>query len=764
MIVLEHPRQGPPCRLLQVELHVDGEKAGCPPRHGGLVAGDERAYGIESAPLATKHEALQGTGARRGVRSELALRTLDTADRRLGLIELSGGKGASEPHALREVCPIPAPVSRRLCEVAFGLIEPGSVACDIAGRATHIGRAAERLIVRSACNAGQFAAPLEPRCDATGAERVRDTHSQCFREDLRVPEKTSETYRLVAQTCRFVEFAGESGRAPQGRRSLHVESIVLVRWNPRQGRTQQLDRLVPVQSRSPAGLLEFDRGTDARPGVAVLDHPNGTGAGLCEVRDEYPAVYRPEAKKVTRLRVRYQFGRVLERSRGVLVREPLVRRLRCAGEVRGRTVAITECSRLRVMVGESLYEARRGGKAVLQRVGDERIHRHQVCAGSMLDECLSRYRVREPERVPRRLRDLQKAGPHRTVDGRKRDVDGRATHCEKFGELELLTEDRRQFEDIALFGREHGDPRPHEVRRRARQFEYERAVKAVGFGRGDDVLPGLTHEERVAAGQCAEDDGGSGCDVGGHIAGDSYELGDLFDSERCELTPSHTLEPAEIREHVCQRIGMIRHGRSERADDEEPRIDGIRDDSREQAQCRRCRPVKIFCDEDDRPGLGGGEEQLDHSLEESGLTDLHAFCHHGACKRLLEQVRRPCEVAVAVPDVDERQEVPDRDVEGLERCAEVLDARPRQHDCPVVVQCRARRADQTGLADAGSATEEDSASCAELDVGPRGLQLRDLFASGDERWLARRRPSWRKGRSRPSPHLPTLARRDRRGP
>ena len=69
---------------------------------------------------------------------------------------------------------------------------------------------------------------------------------------------------------------------------------------------------------------------------------------------------------------------------------------------------------------------------------------------------------------------------------------------------------------------------------------------------------------------------------------------------------SHALEPAEVGEHLGQRLAAVEVGVAVRAHDQEARVVGRRGDVAQHEQRRLRRPVQVVDHEQDRRGLGAG--------------------------------------------------------------------------------------------------------------------------------------------------------------
>ena len=299
-----------------------------------------------------------------------------------------------------------------------------------------------------------------------------------------------------------------------------------------------------------------------------------------------------------------------ERGDGRLGREQVVRDgPLCSADRRPCRVVVRE--------GGEDCPAVAAGPSVLERLGDPEVDlrpargREPVVDGSA-DEL-----VREPVcEAATRLLD-QQAAPHGLLDRadqRRLVHDRRAPHRV---ELEVGSHHGSQLEDVPRLAGEPREPLADDVPHRRRDPELgrrpgeTRAVRADVDGGGvDQLAPELGDQERVAAGEVADDRRqlGGGLDAGRQ----PDELADLARRQPAEADAHDSLGAVHVDERLRELGGHVRVGVAEGGHEEHPSRRAGAHEVPHQLQRGRVGPVHVLEHEEQRCFRADADEQLGH--------------------------------------------------------------------------------------------------------------------------------------------------------
>ena len=361
------------------------------------------------------------------------------------------------------------------------------------------------------------------------------------------------------------------------------------------------------------------------------------------------------------------------------------------------------------------------GTPLLEDLRDRAVESHTTARAELVVQSRAHQRMGEAPPVDRHL--VHEATLHRTGQGEQHVLLGEPRRRRQHFEVELATDHRRDAKQLVGLRAEPTQASSDDLADALRQPDHVRGhrrrpptvllVQDAGLG---EVAEHLADEERVALGLLSND----ACEVTAAAPcllprGPLEEVDDVFGGEAVERDALDALDPAEVGEHLSQRITALQVGVAIGADDQHAHRGLGRHDVAQEQQRRSSRPVQVIDDQQDGTVGAHRHEPLDHRVEEPIPLGLGI----GAGGRgQVEHARRDLGqqadelAAVATERARERVvfDVIDREAqcfdERLVRHAELFLAATEQHRCAVVVHLASELRCKPRLADPGLTRDE----------------------------------------------------------
>ena len=200
-----------------------------------------------------------------------------------------------------------------------------------------------------------------------------------------------------------------------------------------------------------------------------------------------------------------------------------------------------------------------------------------------------------------------------------------------------------------------------------------------------------------------------------------HELLDPARVQAAEVQPGDTALPAEVGQHVGQRMAAVEVGVAVGGQDEHPHRRDRAQEVAQQEQRRLVGPVQVVEHEDDRGVVRAGGQQVGDGLEQAvalgvglGLQRLGQAGDPGAelGQQPGELARQGAQLGPQPVGGDRRGVAPQRLREGLEGGAQLRVAAAPEDGAALVVGDADGLGDQPGLADAGLAGDQHQAALA----------------------------------------------------
>ena len=378
-----------------------------------------------------------------------------------------------------------------------------------------------------------------------------------------------------------------------------------------------------MDRRPPACLLEADRRASEQLRVAERARELGglrerVESGVCVPRPMAGLTHPQHHSDALASVGDAELERRAEPILGLVERNRLDRRLRCEEVVLDGTLDSADCRRLRVVVCE------RGepGPAVafrLERLRHPEVDLRLARGGETVGHRAADELVREAVGQPASRSLEENPAPNGLVDGVEqgglRDDSGAANGVE----LELGAGHGGEGEQLVRLRREPREPLADDLahgRRSAelggRSRELRPAWTDLDRARLDEVAPELGHEERIPAGQLADDGRQSRRRL--ETGRQADELRDLVHGQPAEPDADDPLGSIDVDQRVGELGGDVGVRVPERGDEKHPRSGARAHEVTHQLQRRRVGPVHVLeheqhrglrADPDEQGGDGG---------------------------------------------------------------------------------------------------------------------------------------------------------------